>query len=109
MASSQEYIDFVCERLEPFGAVRSRKMFGDYMVYLDEKPLLLVCDNTVFVKKLPEIAELMHDAPCASPYDGAKEHYMLDVEDGARMERLIPVLAAAAPLPKPKKKKQKNA
>ena len=35
MATTPEYNEFVCERLEPFGAVRSRKMFGEYMVYLN--------------------------------------------------------------------------
>lgn len=51
MATTPEYNEFVCERLEPFGAVRSRKMFGEYMVYLNDKPIISVCDNTVFVKR----------------------------------------------------------
>ena len=44
MATTPEYNEFVCERLEPFGAVRSRKMFGEYMVYLNDKPIITVCD-----------------------------------------------------------------
>ena len=52
MAASEEYLAFVCEQIARFGAVRYRKMFGDAMVYLDDKPILLVCDNTVFVKCL---------------------------------------------------------
>ena len=50
MATSQEYADYICERLPDCGTVRCRKMFGEYMVYVNNKPLLLVCDNTVFVK-----------------------------------------------------------
>ena len=53
MATSADYLAFVLEQLPPLWDVRSRKMFGEYMVYLNEKPVLLVCDNTVFVKKLP--------------------------------------------------------
>ena len=53
MATSEEYLTFVCEQIARFGAVRYRKMFGDATVYLDDKPILLVCDNTVFVKCLP--------------------------------------------------------
>ena len=49
-------------------------MFGEYMVYVNDKPVLLVCDNTVFVKKLPEIEELMSGTECGVPYDSAKEH-----------------------------------
>ena len=81
MATSADYLAFVLEQLPPLWDVRSRKMFGEYMVYLNEKPVLLVCDNTVFVKKLPVLDDLMRDAPCGCPYEGAKEHYMLDVED----------------------------
>ena len=52
MATTQEYIEYVCEQIEEFENVRYRKMFGEYMIYVNEKPILLVCDNTVFVKKL---------------------------------------------------------
>ena len=105
MATSLEYIEFVCGQIQPFGAVRYRKMFGEYMAYLNEKPILLVCDNTVFVKKLPEIEALMRNAECGFPYDGAKEHYVLDIENADLLLHLIPVLEAATPVPKPKKKK----
>ncbi len=52
------------------------------MVYVEDKPIFTVCDNTVFVKKLPEAAELMKDCSLDFPYDGAKEHLVLDIEDG---------------------------
>ena len=81
MATTASYLAFVLEQLPPLWDVRSRKMFGEYMVYLNEKPVLLVCDNTVFVKKLPVLDDLMRDTPCGCPYEGAKEHYVLDVED----------------------------
>ncbi len=106
MATSSEYIEFVCERIRRFGAVRSRKMFGEYMAYIDDKPALLVCDNAVFVKKLPELAGIMENAELGSPYPGAGEHYILDVEDAELLERLIPVLIAATPSPKPKPKRK---
>ncbi|HAY73698.1 MAG TPA: hypothetical protein DCY31_07670 [Ruminococcaceae bacterium] len=105
MATTKEYIDFVCEQIERYGEVRSRKMFGEYMAYLNEKPVLLVCDNTVFVKKLPELAEMMKDAECGFPYEGAKESYILDIENDGLLDRIIPLLGEIVPLPKPKKKK----
>ena len=105
MATSESYIRFVCDQLHEFPAVRYRKMFGEYMAYLNEKPILLVCDNTVFVKKLPEIEALMPNAECGFPYDGVKEHYVLDIENADLLLHLIPVLEAATPVPKPKKKK----
>lgn len=105
MATSADYLAFVLEQLPPLGDVRSRKMFGEYMVYFNEKPVLLVCDNTVFVKKLPVLDDLMHNTPCGRPYEGAKEHYMLDVEDRELTEQVLRAVEAATPLPKPRKKK----
>lgn len=40
MATSADYLTFVLEQLPPLGGVRSRKMFGEYMVYFNEKPVL---------------------------------------------------------------------
>ena len=105
MSTSKEYIEFVCEQIYRYGAVTYRKMFGEYMVYLGGKPVLTVCDNTVFVKKLPELSELMAGADCGFPYEGAKEQYILDIENRELAEKLLPLVAELTPLPKPKKKK----
>lgn len=40
MATSKEYIEYVCGQIKGESNVRYKKMFGDYMVYVDEKPLL---------------------------------------------------------------------
>lgn len=105
MATSDAYLTFVLEQLPPLWSVRTRKMFGEYMVYLNEKPVLSLCDNTVFVKKLPVLAELMRQAPCGYPYEGAKEHYILDIEDRELTEQVLLAAEAVTPLPKPRKKK----
>lgn len=105
MATSREYIDFVLEQLDGVGDISARKMFGEYMVYLNAKPILSVCDNTVFVKILPEIETLMKNADCGFPYEGAKPHYILDIEDKELVTALISMSEEAIPLPKPKKEK----
>ncbi len=107
MATTQDYVEFVCEQLPREWALRYRKMFGEYMVYVNDKPVLLVCDNTVFVKQREEIAGLMAGAARGYPYEGAKEHYILDVEDRALAEQVVAELEKVTPLPKPKKKKGK--
>ncbi len=106
MATTKEYIDFVCEQIERYGEMRNRKMFGEYMAYLKEKPILLVCDNTVFVKKLPEIEPIMKEfnAESGFPYDGAKEHFILDIENRELLDRVIPILEEITPIPKKRKK-----
>lgn len=105
MATSDAYLTFVLEQFPPLWSVRTRKMFGEYMVYLNEKPVISLCDNTVFVRKLPVLAELMRQAPCGYPYEGAKEHYILDVEDRELTEQVLLAAEAATPLPKPRKRK----
>ncbi len=37
MACSLDFIEFVCQQIEAVGAIRYRKMFGDYMIYANEK------------------------------------------------------------------------
>ena len=51
MATSSEYLEYVRERVERFGALREKKMFGEYILYLNEKPVFLICDNTVYMLK----------------------------------------------------------
>lgn len=104
MATTQTYAAYVCQQAEPFGRVRCRKMFGEYIVYLNDKPVLTVCDNTVYVKKLPQIAELLSGAPCGAPYEGAKEHFILDMDDGELLGRVLPILEAETPLPRKKQR-----
>lgn len=105
MATTQDYVEFVCDQLRGEWDIRYKKMFGEYMVYINDKPVLLVCDNTVFVKPLDCIAELMREAEWGRPYESAKEHYILDVEDTELAKKVIAELEAVTPLPKPRKKK----
>lgn len=106
MATSKEYIEFVCEQLDGIENVTYKKMFGEYMVYVNAKPLLIVCDNTVMVKKAPELASLMESAPDGIPYEGAKVHYILDIENRELVRSVIAVLEPITPLPKKHVKKK---
>ena len=104
MACKQEYIDFICEVLAPLGEVRSRKMMGDYIIYLNEKCVITACDNNAFVKKLDCIAPLMSVAETGCAYEGAKESYILDFTDQRKAREVISLLWEALPFPKKKKK-----
>ena len=106
MATSEDYIRYVCAQIDGAGAVRSRKMFGEYMVYVDEKPVFLVCDNTVFVKILPALESEMAGAATGFPYPGAKLHAILDIDDREKALRVAAILRDVTPLPKPKRKKE---
>ena len=105
MATTVDYIEYVLEQIRGIGELRYRKMFGEYMVYVNDKPIILVCDNTVYVKQLDCVFELLSGADKACPYDGAKEHYVLDIDNRNLTLEVLRRLEAVTPLPKPKKKK----
>ena len=106
MATTLDFIEYVCDQVGDVGVVRYKKMFGEYMVYINDKPILLVCDNTVYVKILPCLDDLLSDAERGFPYNGAKEHYILDTDNAELMRAVIGVLEPMTQLPKPRKKKQ---
>lgn len=58
MSTTLDFAEYVCDQIRHTGVVRYRKMFGEFMIYVNDKPILLVCDNTVYVKKLECVAEL---------------------------------------------------
>jgi TfoX/Sxy family transcriptional regulator of competence genes len=106
MATTLDFIEYVCDQVAGSGEVRNKKMFGEYMVYIDDKPILLVCDNTVFVKILPCLDTLMAEAEKGVPYSGAKEHYVLDIDSKRLVLNVVAALLPFIPLPKPRKRKQ---
>ena len=104
MACTTEFIEFVCNTLAPLGEVRSRKMMGDYVIYVNEKCVITACDNMAYVKKQPCIADLMADAECGCPYEGAKEAYILDFTDTLKVLKVVETIWEVLPFPKSKKK-----
>lgn len=105
MATTVDYIEYVCEQIRGTGGIRYKKMFGEYMVYVNDKPVLLVCDNTVFVKKLDCLADIMKHAECGIPYKGAKEYYILDIDSSEHSQEIVRILEDITPIPKPRKRK----
>ena len=67
MACTTDFIESICNILAPLGEARSRKMMGDYVIYLNEKCVITACDNIAYVKKLPCVADLMANAVCGCP------------------------------------------
>ena len=47
MATTINFINYVCEQLKGVGVIRYRKMFGEYMVYVNDKPIIIVCDMQI--------------------------------------------------------------
>ena len=62
MATQESFINYVCEQIKGIGDIKYKKMFGEYMVYLNEKPVIIVCNNTAFVKRLDCIKEQIENS-----------------------------------------------
>ena len=102
MACSTEFIEFVCEVLAPLGEIRTRRMMGDYILYLNEKCVATLCDNNVYVKIHPSINELMKDAEIGRPYEGAKDHYILNLSEETLSRKVLSELWNHLSFPKKK-------
>ena len=53
-----------------------------------------------------EIETLMAEAEKGYPYEGAKEHYILDVSRADHAAKVVAILAEVLPYPKKRKKKE---
>ncbi len=109
MASSQATIDELLGCLTGTGRFTARKMFGEYCVYLNEKPVALVCDDQLFIKPTAAGRELASDAIDAPPYPGAKPHLRIARErwpERGYLHELFWATFSELPPPKPRKKKK---
>ena len=104
MATELEFVEYVCDQINGAGAVRYKKMFGEFMVYVNEKPILLICNDTVYVKILPCLNELCSECDKGFPYKGAKEHYVIDVDNAELLKQTISALEQVTSLPKSRAK-----
>ena len=101
-------IDDLLARLATAGPLTARKMFGEYCVYLNDKPVALVCDDVLYVKPTAAGRELLPHAAEGPPYPGAKPHLVLPPaawEDTAALARVLQATYLELPAPKPRKKR----
>lgn len=103
MSTSLDYIEFVLEQIDKKWKPYYKKMFGDYIVYINDKPILLVCDNCVYVKMLPCLEDTLINAEKGIPYSGSKEHFILDIENTELIEKVISIIEPITPFPKKRK------
>lgn len=98
-------MEFVADQAGLGRRLTYRRMFGEYVLYVDGKVVALVCDNSVFIKPTHAAQEQHPDLPLASPYPGAKLHPVIDelLEDNESLQRLFEDTAALLPVPKPRK------
>lgn len=90
MASSEEYLEFVLEMLASVEGVTTRKMMGEYMLYLDGKVIGGIYDDELLLKPDSRLDALVSDAQHRLPYEGSKTMMLIvDSEDPAFVSSLV--------------------
>jgi TfoX/Sxy family transcriptional regulator of competence genes len=112
MSSQTSFVDYIVDQLSGLKNIRILKMFGEYGLYCDEKVVILICDDKVFLKKT-EIGEKLIKGrfEYAPAYPGAKPSLLIGVdvfEDRELFSALVASTADALPMPKPKRRKLKR-
>ena len=104
MSTRPETLDFLLDQLGDLPGLRTRRMFGEYCVYVDDKPVAFVCDDQLYVKPTPAGQALLPEPVWGKFYDKAKPHLLLTADrwdDRDLLRALLMATAEALPRPKP--------
>jgi TfoX/Sxy family transcriptional regulator of competence genes len=104
LASSVGTVQFICDQAGLGRRLTSRKMFGEYALYLDGKVVAFICDDQLFLKPTPEGRAFLGSVSEAPPYPGAKNYFLLvsELDDPDQLNGALLVTARALPTPRPK-------
>lgn len=106
MGTKQSTIDYLTEQISKAGIIRSRKMFGEYALYCNEKVVAFVCDDQLFIKPTVAGKKYLGKPKEAPAYPGSKMYFLIEGdlwEDSSWLSELARVTAEELPVPKPKK------
>ena len=105
MASTNQYLEFVLDLLGELDDVAHRKMMGGYVLYYRGKVIGGIYRDRFLLKVTPASERLLPDAPRATPYEGAKEMLLVEVEDRDTLHDVVDAMWQELPAPKKRKKK----
>ncbi len=111
MASKQATVDYLLDQGAGAGNLSSKKMFGEFALYLDGKVIAFVCDDQLFVKPTEAGRGFLGTVEEAPAYPGSKMYFLVTAdrwEDGDWLAELWRTTAAALPAPKGKVAKKRK-
>ena len=104
MASRIEFVEYIVDQLSDLGNVYYKSMMGEYLIYVNSKYCVGVCDNQMFLKPTKKAKELLREVIEKPMYDGAKPSYLItDIEDRDYLQQIVQ--ATYDELPESKKRK----
>ena len=105
MSSTEQYLEFVLDLLGELDDVVHRKMMGEYVLYYRSKVVGGIYDDRFLLKVTPASERLLSDAPRVTPYKGAKEMLLIEIEDRDALCDVVSAMWEELPVPKQRKKK----
>ena len=110
MATKQSTVDFILDQLISVKNISSRKMFGEYALYCNNKVVALICDDTLYVKITESGKNFVGPSyPEGAAYPKAKSSFKVEndhLDDHEWLCDLIRITEKALPPPKLKKLKK---
>ncbi|CAN5428942.1 hypothetical protein BH10PSE17_BH10PSE17_23530 [soil metagenome] len=108
MATDQSFVDYIVAQVSLGAALSTRKMFGEYAIYVNGKVVAFASDNQLFVKPTAAGRALLERIDEQPPYPGGKPWLLIDelLDDAAALRLLFTTTADALPTPKPKAAKK---
>lgn len=111
MATSSETIDYLMDQIRDLPGTRTRKMFGEYCLYLDDRPIAFVCDDELFVKPTGSGRDFIGEPEQAHAYPGSSLYFRITQDQWENRDWLVEVLRLSGEellTTKPKTRRQKR-
>lgn len=108
MTTSKGTAVFILEQLGLPDRFTVRRMFGEFALYADGKPVAFICDDQLLVKIMPESAALDNRCERAQVFPGSKDYYLVPENMIAGDRTLAGIflrMAEVLPFPKARKKR----
>ena len=97
MPTEENRMKNVVKMLQPLGDIKCRQKMGEYLLYLDGVLFGGVYDDRFMLKITPCVKHTIPNAPCESPYPGAKDMAVVDNIETSVLLTLIPNMCREIP------------
>ena len=89
MASSPEFVRYVCEQLAGAGRIRCKRMFGEYGLWCDGVFFATIEDGMLCLKITDAGRALLPGAEIVEPHEGARFLYVAELDDRDFLATLV--------------------
>nr|WP_297173748.1 TfoX/Sxy family protein [uncultured Agathobaculum sp.] len=99
MASRLEFVRYVCKQLAGAGAIRCKRMFGEYGLWCNGRFFATIERDMLCLKITQAGREMLPGAEIVEPHVGARFLYVERLDDPAFLAELVQRTCAALPAP----------